>query len=591
MNLLYRHLRKHKRLVFQALFCAAANQLFVLVDPLILRRIIDGYALQAKRLDAAGFFRHVGLLLIAAIVAMSLAWLAKNYQIDFVNRVARYVGMGIYCEGIGHSLGMPYSAFEDQRSGEIMAQLQTARRDVESFILQAINSVYSSLIAVTFLVIYAARVNWILVPAYLLAVPCVFLASVRLRRKVRAIQTQIVRESSRLAGSATESLRNIELVKSLGLAGREVWRVGQRGDQILELELTKVRYIRHLSFFHGAAVNFVRFGLLLLMLYLVHMQQITMGQFFALFLYFNMLFNPLQDMGGILQLHAETQASLNRVREILASPQELRPAAPVRMGRIQTLVFDRVGFQHKGNPRPAVEDVSFQVSRGETIAFAGPSGAGKTTIVKLLLGLYTPSSGAITYNGIPTSSLDLDRIRERIGLVTQDSQLFSGSLRDNLLFVRPEASDAECLEALRQAAVSELLLRAGEPLDAVIGEGGLKLSGGEKQRLAIARALLRQPELLIFDEATSSLDSLTESEISKTILELSRRREFLTIMVAHRLSTIYHAKRIYVLNHGRIVEWGTHQALLHQQGLYSRLWLQQTGSGLVVQEPQRGGAF
>jgi ATP-binding cassette subfamily B protein len=586
MNLLYRHLRKHARLVFQALFCAGANQLLLLLDPLILRRIIDGYALQARRLDVATFFRHVGLLLVAAIAATFLAWLAKNYQIDFVNRVSRRVGMAIYSEGIGHSLGMPYSAFEDQRSGEIMGKLQTARHDVEGFVLSSINSVFSSLVGIAFLVIYAARVNWVLIPAYLLAVPCVFFASVMLSRKVRAIQTTIVRESSRLAGSATESLRNIELVKSLGLAGREVWRLGQHGEQILELELTKVRYMRRLSFFHGAVVNLLRVGLLLLMLFLVFKQQITLGQFFALFLYFSLLFNPLQEMGGIVNLYAETEASLNNVRAILASPQEARPSTPVEVGPIETLSFDHVVFQHGGNPRPALLDISFRVSRGETIAFAGPSGAGKTTVVKLLLGLYAPHSGTITYNGVPTSSLELDCIRERIGLVTQDSQLFSGSLRDNLLFARPEATDSECLEALRQAAASELLLRASERLDAVIGEGGLKLSGGEKQRVAIARALLRRPELLVFDEATSALDSLTESEISQTIRGLSRRREFLTILVAHRLSTICHAKRIYVLDQGRIVESGTHEALLHKQGLYSRLWFQQTGRGLILQEPQ-----
>ena len=588
MNLLFHHLRKHARLAFWALFCAGANQLLLLLDPLILRRIIDGYALQARHLGTASFFRHVGLLLVAAITATFLAWLAKNYQIDFVNRVARYVGMGIYCEGIRHSLGMPYSAFEDQRSGEIMSKLQTARRDVETFVVSSINSVFTSLVAIAFLIIYAARINWVLIPAYVLAIPCVFLASVLFSRKVRAIQVTIVRESTRLAGSATESLRNVELVKSLGLAGREAWRLGQRGEQILELELTKLRYIRHLSFFHGAVVNLVRVGLLLLMLYLVFKQQITIGQFFALFLYFSLLLSPLQEMGGILQWYAETEASLNNVRAILASPQEWRPAAPVKLGPIETLGFDHVAFQYRGNPQPALQDISFGVSRGETIAFAGPSGAGKTTLVKLMLGLYSPRSGAITYNGVPISSLDIDRIRERIGLVTQDSQLFSGSMRDNLLFARPDASDRECLEALQQAAAYELLHRASESLDTVIGEGGMRLSGGEKQRMAIARALLRQPELLVFDEATSELDSLTENEISQTIRGLSQRREFLTILVAHRLSTICHATRIYVLDQGWIVESGNHEALLREHGLYSRLWMQQTGSGLGLQEPQGG---
>ena len=581
MNLLYRHLHKHARLVFQALFCAGANQLFILLDSLILRRIIDGYALQARRLEVATFFRHVGLLLVAAIAAAFLAWLAKNYQIDFVNRVARYAGMGIYCEGIGHSLGMPYSAFEDQLSGEIMSKLQTARRDVESLVLSSINSVFSSLIAITFLVIYAARVHWVLIPAYLLALPCVFLVSVLFSRKVRAIQVTIVRESTRLAGSATESFRNIELVKSLGLAGREVWRLGQHGDQILKLELTKVRYIRHLSFFHGAVVSLVRVGLLLLMLYLVFKKQITDR---AILCVVPLLFFAAQSFAGNGRNRAIVRGGRGFAQQCashLASPQEARPAAPVKVGRVETVTFDHVVFQHNGTPRPALQDISFQVSRGETIAFAGPSGAGKTTVVKLLLGLYAPRSGEVTFNGVPTSSLDLDRIRERIGLVTQDSQLFSGSLRDNLLFVRPEAADSECLEALRQAAASELLLRASQSLDAVIGEGGLKLSGGEKQRVAIARALLRQPEVLIFDEATSSLDSLTESEISQTIRELSKRREFVTILIAHRLSTLCHAKRIYVLDQGRIVESGTHEALLQGQGLYSRLWLQQTGIGSV----------
>ena len=168
--------------------------------------------------------------------------------------------------------------------------------------------------------------------------------------------------------------------------------------------------------------------------------------------------------------------------------------------------------------------MTFSVRRGETIAFVGPSGAGKTTLVKLLVGLYHPQSGQILYNGHPEDVVDLDRLRERLGLVTQDTQLFSGTIRENLLFVRPEATDAEILEVLNQAACQSLLARASRGLDTVIGEGGVKVSGGERQRLAIARALLRRPHLLVFDEATSSLDSLTEEDISHTIRDVATQR-------------------------------------------------------------------
>jgi ATP-binding cassette subfamily B protein len=241
------------------------------------------------------------------------------------------------------------------------------------------------------------------------------------------------------------------------------------------------------------------------------------------------------------------------------------------------LAFDQVSFQHQSASVPALRDISFEVSRGETIAFVGPSGAGKSTLVKLLVGLYRPKSGHILYNGTPEDQIAVEDLRERIGMVTQDTQLFSGSLRENLRFVRPEASDEECMQVLHQASVGTLLKRADKGLDTVIGEGGIKVSGGEKQRLSIARALLRRPQLLVFDEATSSLDSLTEEEISQTIREVAAKRDAITILIAHRLSTVMHADRIYVLERGAIVEYGGHSELLANKGLYYAMWRQQVG--------------
>ncbi len=249
-----------------------------------------------------------------------------------------------------------------------------------------------------------------------------------------------------------------------------------------------------------------------------------MGQFFALWIYSFFIFGPLQELGTVIGVYRETEASLAKFQEILDAPLEPRPAQPVPVGELVRLAFDGVGFRHQAATAHAVQDVSFEVRRGETIAFVGPSGAGKTTLVKLLVGLVPARSrAASSTTASRTTSVDLETVRERIGLVTQDTQLFSGSIRENLLFVRPDASDAECLDVLRRAACDSLLARADRGLDTLIGEGGVKVSGGEKQRLSIARALLRRPQLLVFDEATSSLDSLTEEEIAHTIRERGAR--------------------------------------------------------------------
>ena len=398
-----------------------------------------------------------------------------------------------------------------------------------------------------------------------------------LSRKIKQIQKVIVAETTALAGATTESLRNIELVKSLGLAQQEIERLNKTTGKILELELKKVRYLRSLSFVQGTSVNFLRNSILFLMLYLIFAQEITVGQFFALWIYSFFIFGPLQELGSVINTYREAEVSLNNFEEILKTPKEPKPANPVPLAEIHQLEFSEVSFQHRSAATRALKGISFNVERGETIAFVGPSGSGKTTLVKLLVGLYTPQEGEILYDGIPMTQVDLDRLRERIGFVTQDTQLFSGSIRENLLFVNPKASDADCLDVMQKAACQSLLERADKGLDTVIGEGGVKVSGGEKQRLSIARALLRQPSLLVFDEATSSLDSLTEEEISETVREISMRGDLITILIAHRLSTVLHADRIFVLEKGQIVESGRHEDLLDLKGLYYAMWRQQIG--------------
>ena len=577
MRLLARYLADYSQLVVLALVLAAINQIFSLLDPLIFRYVIDQYATRFAEYTTGEFFRGVSLLLAAAVGVAFVSRVAKNFQDYFINVITQRVGARLYSDGIAHSLDLPYAVFEDQRSGETLGKLQKVRTDVERLITASINILFTSMVGIIFVMIYAWSVHWLIAPIYFATVPALGLLSSVLSKRIKTIQKTIVAETTALAGATTESLRNIELVKSLGLAAQEIARLNGTTDKILQLELKKIRYIRSLSFIQGTVVNALRTSIMFLMLYLIYTREITVGQFFSLFIYSFFIFGPLQELGNIINIYREAEVSLKNFQDILEIKKEPRPLNPVALPDLQRLAFSNVSFQHQTASTPALVEISFQVKRGDTVAFVGPSGAGKTTLVKLLVGLYRPQKGEVLYNGHSAAEVDLNQLRERIGFVTQDTQLFSGTIRENLLFVSPGATDEECLEVLNKAACHSLLARAQRGLDTVIGEGGVKVSGGEKQRLAIARALLRRPHLLVFDEATSSLDSLTEEQIGHTIRDVSATQDVMTILIAHRLSTIMHADRIYVLERGSITEAGTHAQLLAEKGLYYAMWRQQIG--------------
>ncbi|RFS22805.1 ABC transporter ATP-binding protein [Chitinophaga silvatica] len=589
MKLLLHYLKKYKWLVVLAMSLASINQLFSLMDPMIFGWIIDRFASHPKTTIKGGdifrpegaYLRGVLLLVAAAIGVAMVSRIAKAFQDYFVQVIVQKFGAQVYTDGLKHSLRLPYQQFEDQRSGETLAILQKVRTDCEKFITSFVNVLFVSLIGVIVVIVYAGLVHWSLPFVYL--VGCVLLSVLMsvLSKKIKVIQKTIVKETTALAGSTTESLRNIELVKSLGLTQQEIRRLNSTTLKILMLELRKVRSIRSISFVQGTFVNLMRSSILFLLLFYIYRDIATLGQLMTLQLYSFFIFGPLQELGNIILNYREAQVSLLNFQGILNTPVEKMPDNPVKVSQIEELTFKKVGFKHLTASNKALNDVGFNVKLGETIAFVGPSGSGKTTLVKLLVGLYRPNEGHIYYNGVDSAEVDIEELRHQVGFVTQDTQLFAGTIKENLLFVNPGATDPEIMEALDKASCYSLLARADKGLETVIGEGGIKISGGEKQRLSIARALLRKPRLLVFDEATSALDSITEEEITSTVREVTASKQHITVMIAHRLSTIMHADRIYVLEKGQIVEVGKHQELVDEKGLYYAMWRQQIGERKV----------
>jgi len=580
--ILWKYLNPYKWWIFLALALAGLAQVCMLYDPIIFGKILDKHALNTSNKTEEEMVKGVLFWLGIAIGIALAARLLLAFK-DYVMRmVVQKFGMQVFNDGLRQTLRLPYQEFEDQSSGEILAILQKVRTDTERFITNFINILFSSLVGIGFLIWYAFTKHWALIPVFLIGVVILGGLTSILSRSVKSLQRSLIRQNRQMSGTITESLRNIELVKSLGLTYPEIRRLRQHTQEIYDLEMAKVKKIRTLSFFQGSILTLLKQSILFILLWLIFRKVLTTGELISMQFISTGIIGPLQDLGGIILSYREAEASLQIFNELMLKEPEYRPDEPVEIGTLEHLRFDNVQFRHRHATVNAIDGISFEASLGDTIAFVGPSGSGKSTLVKLLVGLYTPVSGDILYDHISSRDIRYNRMRRQLGFVTQDTQLFSGTIRDNMKFVKPDATDEEIWEALEKAAAVNMIKANKEGLDTILGEGGKKLSGGEKQRLSIARALLRKPRILIFDEATSALDSLTEEQITATVKKISALQQQITLLIAHRLSTIMHADTIFVLEKGKIVEQGKHAELVEKKGLYYAMWRQQIGERKTV---------
>ncbi|NLO01598.1 MAG: ABC transporter ATP-binding protein [Bacteroidales bacterium] len=584
MKILWKYLEPQKRLIIFSLILATVSQLLSLIDPLIFGKIIDDYATEPGNRTEEELVKGVLFWLGVAISVALLARIARSFQ-DYVTRLAvQKFGIQIFNDGLKQTLRLSFQEFEEQRSGETLSILQKVRMDTQIFINSFINILFSSIVGIGFLIWYSITKNWMLIPVFVIGILVLGSLTGLLSKKIKTTQRSINRETNKMSGVITESLRNIELVKSIGLTFPEIKRLKDQTRKIFELEMEKIRKVRTLTFLQGTLLSILKQSILFILLWLIFRKVLTTGELIAMQFISTSIFGPLQDLGNIILSYREVEASVNSFDQLMNKPIERRPANPVEIGKLQDIQFSNVVFRHKTAMTNAIDNISFRVQTGETIAFAGPSGSGKSTLVKLLVGLYKPVRGMISFNETSSTKIRYNELRRQIGFVTQDTQLFAGTIKENLLFVKSDASDSEIYDSLQKASCENLINNSPKGIETVLGEGGMKLSGGEKQRISIARAILRHPGLLIFDEATSALDSLTEEEITNTIRKFSGSRDRITILIAHRLSTIMHADVIYVLEKGMIVETGSHEKLLQQKGLYYAMWRQQIGERRDVKQ-------
>src|SRR6201985_3306517 len=496
MKILINYLKPYKWLVLLALLLSAINQSFSMLDPYYFGKLLDKFAAhpyetghyddqrvfvkesattghyevhktfikEGVRTRAQFIWGVMGFLGILIGVAM-VSRIAKAFQDYFGNVIVQKFGATIFTIGLKHSMALPFSEFEDQRSGETLSILTKVRTDTEKFIISFINVLFGIIVGVVFVSIYSFRLHWSIMPLYVGGMILLSLLTSLLSKKIKKIQKKIVADTNALAGSTTESLRNIELVKSLGLTEQEVTRLNKNTFKILDLELTKVKSIRALSFVQGTFVNFLRQCIMFVLFWLVWKGRLTPGEVLTMVFYSFFIFGPLQELGNIILSYREAEASLINFDNLMKKTPELPPANPLPLGPVRELAFRDVVFKHQTAHHNAIDHISFDVKAGETIAFVGPSGSGKTTLMKLLVGLYRPREGNILYNGMDENAIDFDDLRRQIGFVTQDTQLFAGTIRENLLFVNPSASEEDLLEALDKASCTNLLLRAEKGID------------------------------------------------------------------------------------------------------------------------------
>lgn len=582
---LMRYVRAHRRVVRRSALWSVVNKLLDLAPPLLIGLAVN-VVLEQDESPLAKLGIDGADAQLAALAALTFAvWGLESvfeylYKLGWRN-LAQTVQHELRLDAYGKVQGMDLAFFEDRSTGGLMSVLNDDVNQLERFLDTGANELLqvtttTLAIGATFFIL-APEVAWMA----MLPMPFILWGSVAYQKRLAPRYARVRDEVGLLNADLAGHLGGIATIKSFTAEERELERIGRRSEAYRQANAHAIG----LSSAFSPLIRMVVVCGFTATLYfggkLAWSGELSVGSYSVLVFLTQRLLWPLTRLGETFDLYQRAMASTQRIMDLLdlePSFQEGERVLPVKEVRGE-VCFEHVDFRYSTGT-DVLRDIDLKLAAGSTVAFVGSTGSGKSTLVKLCLRFYDPTAGRLTLDGVDLRELELESLRQAFGLVSQDVFLFHGSVRENIAYGRPDATEEELIAAAQVADADEFIRALPEGYDTVVGERGQKLSGGQRQRISIARAVLKDPPILILDEATSAVDNETEAAIQRSFERISEGRT--TIVIAHRLSTIRNSDRIFVLEAGRISEQGTHDELLESNGLYAALWRVQTG------EPLRG---
>lgn len=554
-------------LVLIGLGLIVVNKAASFVAPLSLKYLMDDIIPNAD-------LPFLKLLVTAVILAILVQAITSFMLTRILSVQAQFMISELRAQVQKKVLSLPIRFFDNTKSGELVSRIMTDVEGVRNLIgtglVQLVGGTVTAIVALILLIdISPSMTLFALIPLAIFAV-----IALKAFKIIRPIFRNRGKINAEVTGRLTETLGGIRVIKGFNAEPQEE-HVFEKGVnqlyQNVRKSLTATAFMTSSStFLLGVATT----GIMGIGGYKIMMNELTVGEFLTFTFLLGLMIAPIVQMSNIGSQLTEALAGLDRTEELMnLTPEEDKIRRTISLNGVQgDMEFMEVTFAYEED-KEVLHDVSFSVPAGSVVALVGSSGSGKSTIAGLAASFLTPQQGTITIDGVDLSKVELNSFRKNLGVVLQDDFLFEGTIRENILFPRPKASEEELANAVKAAYVDEFTDRFEDGLDTLIGERGIKLSGGQRQRIAIARAVLADPRILILDEATSSLDTESEALIQKSLAELTKGRT--TYVIAHRLSTIRKADQILVIEDGRIAESGTHDELIGKKGRYYHLFTYQ----------------